>query len=263
MLSNDGGETKLSFIAEWFDPHPQVIHRYLLKFYPKSQEVEMKDLKGTRKFLKRTKVKLPEEDFFLDAVVVIFSRDLKLVAYGDDETQFLLEASSEKAIAVLTDCGSELVAKILSMAENAGLTLVTMRSINFDDATALFDSVIMELRGPRAVIELEAIAESMKQDSTIIKVLCSKSEEGITFLKQNLSCEKPKSIIQTYELDGKYTCCAIKPHAVKSRIVGDIIQDLRARDLKIASMRVVHMDRTRASKFLEVYRKLKDYHGEY
>jgi nucleoside-diphosphate kinase len=72
----DEGDIKLSFIAEWFDPHPQVVDRFLLKYYPKSQEVEMKDLKATRKFLKRTKIKLPRDDFILDAVVVFFSRDL-------------------------------------------------------------------------------------------------------------------------------------------------------------------------------------------
>ena len=257
----DEGDIKLSFIAEWFDPHPQVVDRFLLKYYPKSQEVEMKDLKATRKFLKRTKIKLPRDDFILDAVVVIFSRDLKLVSYGDDETRLLLEASSEKALTILNNCS---IGKVLSMSEEAGLTLVDMKTFDtrtMKNTSISFGKVYLEVRGEGAVSLLEGIIESTEKKDTTM-VLASTSKEAIT-IKEEFLLKKHQPPAVKYETGDQGTCCAIKPHAIKSRLVGKIIEDIISRDLNIKSMQVVHMDRTRASEFNEVYCKLKEFHSEY
>ena len=58
------------------------------------------------------------------------------------------------------------------------------------------------------------------------------------------------------------TCCVIKPHAVKSRMVGKIVNDIISRGLDIYAMEVVTLDRTRATEFSEVYRGLKEYNGK-
>jgi hypothetical protein len=49
-------ERVLGFLVEWFDPHPQILKKYLLKYYCETCEVEMKELSNGRKFLKKTKV---------------------------------------------------------------------------------------------------------------------------------------------------------------------------------------------------------------
>lgn len=55
-MMNSIDERVLSFIAEWFDPHPQIVKRYLLKFHCSTSEVEMKDIQTKRIFLKKTKI---------------------------------------------------------------------------------------------------------------------------------------------------------------------------------------------------------------
>lgn len=44
----------LSFLAEWFDPLPQLTKRYLLKYFCDTNEAEMVELKTKRLFLKRS-----------------------------------------------------------------------------------------------------------------------------------------------------------------------------------------------------------------
>lgn len=44
----------LSFLAEWFDPLPQLTKQYLLKYFCDTNEAEMVELKTKRLFLKRS-----------------------------------------------------------------------------------------------------------------------------------------------------------------------------------------------------------------
>lgn len=275
MLSDDG-KTKLSFIAEWFDPQKEMVNKFLLKYYPKTQEVEMKDLKG-RKFLKPSKINLPADDFVLGAIVVIFSRDLKLLSYGDDETRLLLEASSEKGLAVLNNCSARCIGKLLSKIDEANLTLVDLKTCCMDygdnekNTGAKYGKVYLEVRGKDAVallegIKQEAVVSSIEQDMDMKEtmILPSASKDANTIKNEFEMNLKQQSPCAKYELEreGATTCCAIKPHAIKSHLVGNIVEDILARDLDITAMQVVRMDRTRASEFYEVYRKVTEYHGE-
>jgi len=73
-------EIAWSFIAEWFDPHPQLTRSFILTYHSYSNEIEMKDRTTNRKYLKRTKLptKLLHSDFTIGAYIVIFSRNLKI-----------------------------------------------------------------------------------------------------------------------------------------------------------------------------------------
>ena len=66
-------ERVLSFVAEWFDPHPQIVKQYLLKYHCNTTEVEMKDVQTKRIFLKKTKIpsSLKEQDFFVGASILL------------------------------------------------------------------------------------------------------------------------------------------------------------------------------------------------
>ena len=299
-MSFDEEEVTLSFIAEWFDPHPQVMNKFLLKFYPKSQEVEMKDLKGTRKFLKKTKIKkYAIKDFFLNAVVVIFSRDLTLVSYGDDATRALLEAASEKALVVLTKernsnsnskCSCEEIGTILSECEKSGsdLTLVNLKMFDYQfgmnqstcsavgtctreherehererGSDNCISGVCIEFRGNNSYSILEKILLGTGGEVQEVKgVVLPSASDAAAKVKAEHFCKRRNS---TAKYDPEHsTCCVIKPHAVKSRMVGKIVNDIISRGLDIYAMEVVTLDRTRATEFSEVYRGLKEYNGKY
>ena len=130
-------EPTLSFIAEWFDCHPQVTKKYVLKYYPSTNEVEMKDIGTRSKFLKRTKIpdseKVAKIDFYIGSNIILFSRDLKLVEYGDSETRSCLEGLSETSVAVITPIGITHIGKIVHAIEESGLTLVNLKSLRVED----------------------------------------------------------------------------------------------------------------------------------
>lgn len=92
-VAND--ETFLSFLAEWFDPLPQLTRQYRLKYFEDSNEAEMVDVKTKRLFLKRSPC--PDstslKDFRVGAKIVLYGRELTLADYGDEGTRSRLAPS--------------------------------------------------------------------------------------------------------------------------------------------------------------------------
>mmetsp|Transcript_25045 Transcript_25045/g.54148 ORF Transcript_25045/g.54148 Transcript_25045/m.54148 type:complete len:213 (-) Transcript_25045:10-648(-) len=128
-------ERVLSFIAEWFDPHPQIVKQYLLKYHCNSNEVEMRDIQTKRSFLKKTKIppSLKEPDFFVGANILLLSRDLKLIEYADSVTRKLLEDVDERTVCVLPPALYESLGDIAMTIERSGFTLVDLKSTSFGD----------------------------------------------------------------------------------------------------------------------------------
>jgi nucleoside-diphosphate kinase len=69
--------------------------------------------------------------------------------------------------------------------------------------------------------------------------------------------------IARYEVAPESSCCVIKPHAIKSRVVGQILKDIKEGGFQITAMQVFHMDRSQATEFYEVYSGIKEYHSKY
>ena len=282
MLAPNANEVTLSFIAEWFDPHPRVVKRYLLKYYPKSHEVEMKEVESSRKFLKRTEIdkSLSKDEFFVGATVIIFSRDLKLVNYGDNETRSLLDPASEKTIAFLTPSASALVGKVIASAEGAGLTLVDLKAFAIDCNLASETAAVLGLDGDQLRSDDVKLCICMefrgdKAMKTLLDTIGSngctelKNQEGIIIASSFDEAKTYKDLFlsKTYSPTAKYdpqqsTCCVIKPHIIKSRMVGKIVEDILARGLDINAIQLFHLDRTTATEFYEVYKDLKEYHSK-
>lgn len=289
---------KLSFIAEYFDPQPQVTKKYLLRYYPESNDIEMKDISTGRKFLSRSKLSpsLSVKDFVIGGRVVIFSRDIKLVDYGDNETRFFMLPSSETCIAFLLPRAVQNVEKIISFCENKGLTLVNMKSFlvfsNEDvsvvtrllqtepaeviklcneknnDSKEEEDSycICMEFRGEQAVHILSQIEyKDDEKSGVIVPSTCEQFDAFKVFFleKKWNSIAKYKNINNDDKNQEEYCCCVIKPHAIKSYLAGEIISDLKSRGFKITAMQAFIMDRNQATEFYEVYKGIKEYHGEF
>ena len=114
MESNEGAV--LAFLAEWFDPHSQLLKQYLLTYHVNTSEVEMNDLKTRRKFLKRTKLPrtLNESNFMKDSNIVLFSRELKLVDYADTAMVYAHESKNAHMILFKSSGLNELISHLSS-----------------------------------------------------------------------------------------------------------------------------------------------------
>lgn len=268
----------LSFIAEWFDPQPQLMKRYLLKYYTNTNEIEMKEVCSGRKFLKRTKIdkySLSRQDFYVGAATCIFSRDLKLVDYGDNATRISLDNQLEKTVAVLTPGMKSSLGKILRTTEEHGLMLVDMKAFKLQkdlittkqvealalesNALSVFDEgetsglyIALELRGKNSLKALSDIASSIRQNEKKEDRFIVSSSTAEVILLRDLFLKRRQKSTATYDITNT-TCCIIKPHVIKSRTAGALLDDIISRGFEINAIQLFHLGRTSAAEFYEVY----------
>lgn len=272
----------LSFLADYFDPHPQVLKKFLLKYYPESHEVEMKEINTGRKFLSKTKLdgSLSLDDFFVGSVVVIFARDLKLVDYGDNETRSALSEMSEVGAIFIAPSFASMAETVIQDIEFKGMILSNLKTFRLDasdvtDAAKLHQGdpdvmcknngetdmnycIYMEFRGKNAAAASTAIIES----HGIKGLIAASSNAQLESFKRHFLFKAHEPIAR-YEVAPESSCCVIKPHAIKSRVVGQILKDIKEGGFQITAMQVFHMDRSQATEFYEVYSGIKEYHSKY
>eukprot|EP00569_Conticribra_weissflogii_P013934 CAMPEP_0171419010 /NCGR_PEP_ID=MMETSP0880-20121228/41396_1 /TAXON_ID=67004 /ORGANISM="Thalassiosira weissflogii, Strain CCMP1336" /LENGTH=376 /DNA_ID=CAMNT_0011937285 /DNA_START=26 /DNA_END=1156 /DNA_ORIENTATION=+ len=259
-------ERILGFIAEWFDPHPQIVKKYLLKYYCETCEVEMKDLSTNRKFLKKTKIppSLKEADFFVGANILLLSRDLKLIDYADSVTRKLLDDVDERAFCFLPPTLYDSMADIVSMIEHAGFTLVDikstnfvdyddmkgaielMRGINVDDLARPEPAIVMSFRGANSISSIHKLIESSSFVGT--GLACPSDADEAKLFSSFFSTKRLTTA--TYE---ECTCCAIKPHIIKEKLVGKVLKNLISNGFVVSAIQMFKMERAAAAEFLEVY----------
>lgn len=285
-------ELTLSFIVEWFDINPQVTKRYLLKYYPETNEAEMSTMKR-RKFLARSKAdneSLTRDDFYIGATIILFSRDLKLVEYGDNDTRDLLTAFMETSVVVITPNACMKVGQIMKSAEDdLGLTVMDIKAFQIEDDVVSETAIILglepheikighdndnendsnngmnfmiaiEFRGKDCVKSVATLQELKDVHGRKCLVASSSSDEAKVY--KNLFLTKKHKSTAKYCQNELTTCCVVKPHAIKERKVGAIIDNIINRGYKISALQLFHLNRTSAAEFYEVYKTaVKDYNS--
>jgi len=261
-------EQVLSFIVEWFDPHPQIVKKYVLKLHCHLNEVEMRDIQTKRTFLSKTKLPpaLDRSDFFIGAKILLLSRDLQVVEYADMATRTMLESVDERTICIVSPTRYEQLGDVISLIEKAGFTLVELISTclgDVNDAYAAADLlrmdtdelyrpeplVIMSFRGSNSIVAVHKLIQS----STFADrgLCCANSPEEVMAYTNFFSPEQQsQTTTATLEV---CTCCVIKPHAVRSRLVGALVKEIITRGFVISSIATFRLDRAAAAEFLEVY----------
>lgn len=264
----ESDERILSFIAEWFDPQPQIIKRYLLKYHCATHEVEMKDIQTKRSFLKKTKIPpaLKESDFQLGAKILFLARDLQLTEYADSLTRQFLESTDELTVCVLLPSLYESLGEVVSLIESkGGFTLVNMKSIclrmdgeleavtnllnvDFNDILQPQPMVAMSFRGSNSIAAVNSLIQSSTFASRLIA--CPDNANEALVYNNFFFMDQKFDTTATFE---ECTCCVIKPHAVKDRLVGSIIHDIQSRGFVLSALAMFRLERASAAEFLEVY----------
>ncbi|KAL7550162.1 hypothetical protein ACHAWF_013403 [Thalassiosira exigua] len=260
-------ERVLAFVAEWFDPHPQIVKRYLLKYHCKTNEVEMKDIQTKRIFLRKTKIppSILETDFVLGASILLLSRDLKLIEYADEATRKLLEDVDERTVCVLPPTLYESLGDVVSMIEVAGFTLVDLSSKRLSDVEDVRTAAELLCTDPEELVlspqPLVAVSFRGANSVEVVKSLVRSS----SFAGLGLTCpgdidevlawtkffmKRQSRTTATFE---ECTCCVIKPHARKERLVGAIFNDIISRGFVVSAVAMFRLERAAAAEFLEVY----------
>mmetsp|Transcript_28170 Transcript_28170/g.27014 ORF Transcript_28170/g.27014 Transcript_28170/m.27014 type:complete len:354 (+) Transcript_28170:119-1180(+) len=266
-MSARNDETWL-FVVEWFDPMPRLKRMYLLKYFVQQHQVEMVDIKNKKMFLKKTPltVENTKEDFCVGKKILVLSRELDIIDYGDLATKQALQHQNQQACIILSSNIYQKWGQIIQIL-NENLTVIGIKSIYTNKDTA---NEILQITNSNKSSDIltrgVSLAISLSGSDAINTVFdCTSQKHGFD----------PESVIigdngmQVNELtdlifDGKggmkdtatldnCTCCIIKPHVIKSRNIGDIIDMIIKQGYEISCISTVTFEKTQAEEFLEVY----------
>uniref|UniRef100_A0A3P9PTC5 Nucleoside diphosphate kinase homolog 7 n=1 Tax=Poecilia reticulata TaxID=8081 RepID=A0A3P9PTC5_POERE len=278
-------EDRYAFLTEWSDPTASLKRRFQLFFYPKDNSVEMFDLKYQRMFLRRTKYDdLHLEDLFLENRVTVFSRQLKLIDYGDQFTANKLGSKIEKTLALVKPDVLNKIGDIFELIYSAKLivTKAKMTKITWSQAAdfyvehqskPFFNNLIqfitsgpvvaMELTGDKAMciwrtllgpadsaVARQEVPQSLraKFGTDTIQNVCHGSE-SLAAAARELEFFFPSTVGHgpgNTAVCEDSTCCIIKPHAIAE---GQVIT------YKSCVKKILfNIDYANAEEFYEIYR---------
>ncbi|PAA52230.1 hypothetical protein BOX15_Mlig031786g1, partial [Macrostomum lignano] len=287
-------DERFALIAEWFDPQAAIVRRYQLLYYTADNTVEMFDLKNRRSFLRRTTVdNLKLADLFIGNTVNVLSRQLTFTDYGDDFTKRRLGQRTERTCALVKPAAFAKAGAILEAAQAAGLSVANLRMGRLDRSEALefyrehegksflpqlLGSITsgpimaIELMGPDAVQAWRSLIgptdpararqeapTSLRarfgQDATNNAVHGSDSEASAAReLGFFFPASGPARVANTSGGGEGCTCGLVKPHAVASGCLGQILSAIAEAGFSINAIAMFRLDKANAEEFLEVYK---------
>jgi hypothetical protein len=125
------------FVVEWYDPMPQLKKNYLLKYFVEKHMVEMVDLKSHKVFLKKSPCppEVSASDLFIGSKILIYSRELDIVDYGDSTTRELLGTQLQPSFAILMPKSAQYWGRFIDKISSV-LLVKSVRSVHLTDDAA-------------------------------------------------------------------------------------------------------------------------------
>jgi hypothetical protein len=128
------------FLIEWYDPIPQLKKQFILKYFLENHMVEMIDLKNKKIFLKKCPCppEISSSDLFLGSKILLFSRELEIVDYGDSFTRTKLQMQLQPSLVILTSKVTSLWGRVVDkiLSGRGGLQIKCLRTIYLSDTSA-------------------------------------------------------------------------------------------------------------------------------
>jgi len=262
----------LGVIVEWFDPNPQLVYQYILKYFTKTHEVELVERKRGRLFLKRTGCPshVGVKELFIGSKFSLFGRTFTVVDFADKYTRNQLSPASEKSILLIPNNSLSQLGNILESA--IGLEskrqLLKLKLFKFSESQAASIISVLpsametngskgfDLSGSCVLIQMmgKDCIEISKQISMDYNTITGGSDEiNDSILSYLYSPEL--NVAGTASFDSKTTCCVIKPHAIKEGKMPAILNMIQSSgEFKINALEGFDLDLVSAKEFLEVYK---------
>ncbi|RZF38472.1 hypothetical protein LSTR_LSTR011962 [Laodelphax striatellus] len=169
-MAEDAQVSKFSFMAEWYDTEAFLLKKFLLFFFPFDSTLELYDLKNRRIFLKRTTVSgVRLKDLFIGNTVEVYSRQLKIIDYGDETTRSKMSISLQKTFGMIKPDGLKHKGNIFRTIYNNGFLIskLKMAVLSKEQASHLYEqhrtesffSHLIEHVTSGPVIAMELIAD--------------------------------------------------------------------------------------------------------
>ncbi|XP_056460346.1 nucleoside diphosphate kinase 7 isoform X1 [Gadus chalcogrammus] len=286
-------EDRYAFLAEWYDPSATLLRRYQLLYYPKDGSVEMFDVKNQRVFLRRTRYEgLQQQDLFVGSLVNVFSRQLKLVEYGDQYTANKLGSKKERTLAMVKPDALSRLGDILETIHTANLIVIKakMTTLTLSQASDFYMEhqskpffsnlvqfmssgpvVAMELMGDEAIgawrrllgptdsatARQEAQGSVRARFGTDGTQNAGHGSDSVASAAREVEFFFPSTAGHGPSNTAQYTectCCIIKPHALSQGLAGKVLNSISKAGFEISALQMFTMDRANAEEFYEVYK---------
>lgn len=262
-------DESLLFLVEWFDSMPQLKRKYLLKYFIKQNMVEMVDLKSKKTFLKKSPCPdhISERDFVLGGKVLLYSRELDIVDYGDLKTKERFQYEVQSFLVLLPQEIYNYWGKIIDAVLGTDTYITKIKTVVISNNLADDVQNVLNIKNVNLTdgINLSIlfagsnISVKFEEINKIVKNLLLKKEkyfitafDGSCFELVNLLIENNRANY-TATLN-ECTLCLVKPHAVKSNATGKIIDAIISEGYEISAIKNVMFDKVCAEEFLEVYK---------
>lgn len=125
------------FVVEWYDPMPQLKKQFMLKYFLENHQVEMIDLKSKKIYLKKTACppEIASSDLFIGSKILLYSRELEIVDYGDTYTRNKLQTQLQPSIALFTANSAQYWGRYLDKISSS-LQVISLRTVYISDPMA-------------------------------------------------------------------------------------------------------------------------------
>jgi len=232
--------------VEWLDPHSGLTRRYQFLYWPSTREVEMYDLKNRRAFLKKTAIPtLLSRDLFLGAVVAVYSRQLRVVEFGDQFTEETFSVSRQRSFCVIPRAFTQTsLGKIVNALQKSGFAIADVKMCESGTGVALVaENAVQKALSLR--VELE------RHFGEGCAACASSSAEAAAMEAEFVSSPAIANA------DGSSTLCLVKPSAMEH--LGLVLDGITNGDatrggFAVTGLKSFALDRVSASEFFEVYR---------
>ncbi|XP_015904032.1 nucleoside diphosphate kinase homolog 7 [Parasteatoda tepidariorum] len=263
---------KYRFKVEWFDSVLKIKREFLLSFYPSDRSIDMFDTISKKLFLRRTVCSnIDISDFFIGSIINVLSRQLMIVGFGDGRTAEKFSQEVELTVLIINESGFSYLGEIISILEINDLNfnhgkIVDKDRLGFSCSSFTEDMksqfAIFELRGENAINVVRKlvypdlpIQRQVKASLRELKQHCLAPKDPDVAMKElRLFFPQHKEVHCNTAIYSNSTCCIIKPHALRDKVVGKIIQDIVDSGFKISALEVVSFNVSNASEFLDVYK---------
>mmetsp|Transcript_3279 Transcript_3279/g.4835 ORF Transcript_3279/g.4835 Transcript_3279/m.4835 type:complete len:367 (-) Transcript_3279:32-1132(-) len=248
---------RYAFVCEYYDDQAEIMRNYQLLYYVTDETIEMFDLKSKRIFLKRMKYDLDLDDLYIGNTVTVYSRQLKVTAYGDQFTANKMATFTQTTVAIIRPDGFEDAGSIIGKIEHSGFRIKQLRMVQLDRerASEIYqDDNLVEcmVSGPSIALELvgDNAIEKWKGMMADEPCLGSASTDDAA-VETAFYFSSDQETTARFE---KSSLLLIKPHAVTEGLIGKILGTLLSYSMDILALETFTLDTANAADFLEVYK---------
>ncbi|GFT17177.1 nucleoside diphosphate kinase 7 [Trichonephila clavipes] len=265
-------EEKYRFLVDWFDPCMKIKMQFVLSYYASDGSVDMYNIKSKKLFLRRMHCdNISIEDLFVGSIVNILSRQLCIVGFADQRTAARFSREVESTILIINESGFMHLGKIITVLESNDMAINRGKIIDKEKSGFNVSSFAKKLHKQFAILELRGqnakniVRKLVNPDVPIDKPLQSglgdlsghcigPTDDRTAETEINVFFPSSKEVHCNTVIHRNTTCCIIKPHTIREKIVGRVIQDIIAAGFVISALEVVTFNLGTASEFLDVYK---------